>query len=74
MATDPQENPTPDEVEVAHRSLGMTLVQAAEVIGAGAASGATNAVVSNWLQGDDTPAEPAPDPIVLPPGVHPNDD
>jgi hypothetical protein len=52
----------------------MTLIQAGEVIGAGAAGGATNALVSSWLQGDKA-AESEPDTphVELPPGVHPED-
>jgi hypothetical protein len=65
----PQPEPTP-EMEVAYRSLSMTLIQAGEVIGAGAAGGAANALVSNLLQGDKA-AESEPDTahVELPPGV-----
>ena len=61
-----------DETTTAYRSLSMTLIQAGEVIGAGAASGATNALVSNWLQGDKR-ADPPPPHVELPPGVHVDD-
>lgn len=73
-----EETPQPEftpEMEVAHRSLSMTLIQAGEVIGAGAAGGATNALVSSWLQGDKAAeSEPATKHVELPTGVHVEDD
>jgi hypothetical protein len=60
MASDPEENPTPEE-QVAERSFSTALIQTAEVIGGGAVGGAvggvTGALTSHWLQGGDAPAE-----------------
>jgi hypothetical protein len=64
-----------DEEQLAQRSLGAALIQAAEVIGGGAVGGVTGALTSHWLEGNQpTESEPPPPTVVLPPGVHVDDD
>ena len=61
-----------DESHVAQRSLSAALIQAGEVLGSGVLAGVSGAA-TNLLQGDDKPAEKPPE-VIIPTGVHPEDD
>jgi hypothetical protein len=68
------DEPTPNDEFVVERSLSAALIQAAEVVGSGAAAGVTGALTSHWLEGNsDKPAEPETPQIELPPGVNLDD-
>jgi hypothetical protein len=62
-----------DESHVAQRSLSAALIQAGEVLGSGVLAGVSGATTNHLLQGDDNPAEEPPE-VIIPTGVHPEDD
>jgi hypothetical protein len=65
--------PNPEELEAGQRSLSAALIQAGEVLGSGVLAGVSGAATNHLLQGDDKPAEEPPE-VIIPTGVHPEDD